>query len=189
VIHSRRLPLVCDVAGLQADLDAVAPSQWHAHFNTGYYDGDWSGVPLREQPGIHVPLYADPTRTDFADTEALKRCASVPALLASIPGRLESVRFLRLAAGSVIHEHRDPGLRVEEGVYRLHIPVRTNPDVEFLVGSRAMQMTEGECWYVNFDLPHSLVNRGTSDRVHLVVDGVVDDAVLEWFGLATSDPP
>ena len=46
MIHSRRLPLACDVAGLQADLDAVAPSQWHAHFNTGYYDGDWSGVPL-----------------------------------------------------------------------------------------------------------------------------------------------
>jgi len=113
----------------------------------------------------------------------------VPGLLASIPGRLESVRFLRLAAGSVIHEHRDAGLRVEEGVYRLHIPVRTNPDVEFLVGGQAMQMAEGECWYVNFDLPHSLVNRGTSDRVHLVVDGVVDDAVLEWFGLAPSDRP
>jgi len=189
VIHSRRLPLVCDVAGLQADLDAVAPSQWHAHFNTGYYDGDWSGVPLREQPGIHVPLYTDPTRSDFADTEALQRCTTVPGLLATIPGRLESVRFLRLAAGSVIHEHRDPGLRVEEGVYRLHIPVRTNPDVEFLVGGQPLQMAEGECWYVNFDLPHALVNRGTSDRVHLVVDGVVDDAVLEWFGLAPSDRP
>jgi aspartyl/asparaginyl beta-hydroxylase (cupin superfamily) len=92
------------------------------------------------------------------------------------------VRFLRLAAGSVIREHRDPGLRFEEGVFRLHIPVRTNPEVEFRVGGELLQMAEGECWYVNFDLPHALVNRGGSDRVHLVVDGVVDDAVLDWFG-------
>jgi hypothetical protein len=181
VIHSRRLPLDCDVAGLQADLDAVAPSQWHAHFNTGYYEGDWSGVPLRAQPGIHVPLYTDPNRTDFADTEAMQSCTAVPALLATIPGRLEAVRFLRLAAGSAILEHRDAGLRVEDGVFRLHIPVRTNPEVEFRVGDRLVHMAEGECWYVNFDLPHALANHGTSDRVHLVVDGVVDDAVLDWF--------
>ena len=174
------------MAGLQADLDAVAPSQWHPHFNTGYYDGDWSGVPLRAQPGIHVPLYSDPNRTDFADTEAMQQCATVPALLDTIPGRLESVRFLRLAAGSVIHEHRDPGLRVEEGVFRLHIPVRTNPEVEFRVGGGAAHMAEGECCVRNFDLPHALVNRGASDRVHLVVDGVVDDAVLDWFGLASA---
>jgi len=187
VIHSLRLPLVCDLAGLQADLDAVAPSHWHPHFNTGYYDGDWSGVPLRGQPGIHVPLYTDPTRSDFADTEAMARCTSVPTLLDSIPGRLESVRFLRLAVGSVIHEHRDPGLRVEDGVFRLHIPVRTNPDVDFRVDGQQVTMAEGECWYMNFDLPHALANRGTSDRVHLVVDGVADDAVLDWFGLASVD--
>jgi len=100
---------------------------------------------------------------------------------------LESVRFLRLAVGSVIHEHRDPGLRVEDGVFRLHIPVRTNPDVDFRVDGQQVTMAEGECWYMNFDLPHALANRGTSDRVHLVVDGVADDAVLDWFGLASVD--
>ena len=68
----------------------------------------------------------------------------MPELLAEIPGRLESVRFLRLAAGSSIREHRDPGLSIEEGVFRLHVPVRTNPDVEFLVGGRLMTMAEGE---------------------------------------------
>jgi hypothetical protein len=184
VIESRLLPLVVDLARLQADLDAVAPTQWHPHFNTGYYDGDWSGVPLRAQPGIHVPLYTDPTRSDFADTEAMARCRYVPDLLAALPGTLESVRFLRLAAGSTIREHNDPGLCIEEGVFRLHVPVRTNPDVEFRVGGRLLQMGEGECWYVNFDLPHALVNRGTADRVHLVVDGVADEATYEWFGLA-----
>ena len=187
MIHSRRLPLELDLARLQADLDSVAPSQWHAHFNTGYYEGDWSGVPLRAQPGIHVPLYTDPTRDDFADTDAMERCDYVPELLSMIPGRLESVRFLRLAAGSVIREHRDAGLCVEEGVFRLHVPVRTNPEVEFRVGGELVHMAEGECWYLNFDLPHSVVNPGSGDRVHLVVDGLVDDATLAWFDAAVVD--
>lgn len=183
MIHSRRLPLDCDVPRLQADLDAVAPALWVPHFNTGYYDGDWSGVALRAQPGSHVPLYTDPTRTDFADTDAMARCSYVPELLAAVPGTVEAVRFLRLAAGSTITEHRDFGLSVEEGVARLHVPVRTNPDVEFLVGGQPVRMAEGECWYVNFDLPHALANRGTTDRVHLVIDLIVDDAVRAWFGL------
>ena len=159
----------------------MAPTRWHPHFNTGYYEGDWSGVPLRAQPGIHVPLYTDPNRSDFADTEELTRCSYLPRLLAAIPGRLESVRFLRLSAGSTIREHRDPGLCVEEGVFRLHVPVRTSDAVEFRVGGELVRMDEGECWYVNFDLPHSVSNPGPSDRVHLVVDGIADAATQAWF--------
>lgn len=184
MIHSLRLRLDVDRDRLRADLDRVAPTQWHPHFNTGYYTGDWSGVPLRGQPGVHVPLYSDPTRDDFADTEEMGRCEYVPELLASIPAELEAVRFLRLAAGSTIREHRDPGLSVEEGVFRLHLPVRTNDEVEFLVGGQQVVLGEGECWYLNFDLPHALVNRGTSDRVHLVVDGKVTPATRTWFEAA-----
>ncbi len=184
MIHSRRLTLPCDVARLHADLDAVLATQWIAHFNTGYYTGDWSGVPLRQQPGSAVPLYADPTRDDFVDTDAMRRCTYVPELLAAVPATLQSVRFLRLAAGAAIREHRDFGLCAEEGAARLHIPVRTNPDVEFRVGHELLSMREGECWYVNFDLPHALANRGPSDRVHLVLDVVVDDAVRAWLGMS-----
>ena len=39
---------------------------------------------------------------------------------------------------------------------------------------------------MNFDLPHSLVNRGGDDRVHLVVDGVADAGTADWFELATA---
>jgi hypothetical protein len=180
VIHSRRLPLDCDVDRLHADLDAVEPAPWHPHFNSGYYSGDWSGIPLRAQPGIHVPLYTDPTRDDFTDTEAMGRCSYVPELLARIPGTLQAVRLLRLGSGSRIREHRDPGLCIEEDVFRLHIPVRTSPDVEFVVGGQSLRMAEGECWYVNFDLPHALVNKG-ADRIHLVIDGIADADVLAWF--------
>jgi hypothetical protein len=184
VLAAHRLPLTCDVRRLQDDLDAVAPSEWAPHFNTQYYDGDWSGVPLRAHPEYRVPLATDPTRDDYADTAAMACCRYVPELLGDLPGDVQSVRFLRLAAGAAIKEHRDFGLCLENGAARLHIPVRTHADVDFRVAGERIRMAEGECWYVNFDLPHSVANRGTADRVHLVIDLAVDpgDAELSrWF--------
>jgi hypothetical protein len=45
-------------------------------------------------------------------------------------------------------------------------------------------MREGECWYVNFNLAHAVENRGASDRVHLVIDGLVNDWVRTVFDTA-----
>lgn len=186
MISALRLPLACDLPRLQADLLSVAPAGWHPHFNTGYYEGDWSGIPLRGQPGIHVPLYTDPTRSDFADLAAMDRCEYVPALLAQLQCPVESVRFLKLAAGSGIREHRDFGLRFEEGVARLHVPVHTNPGVSFGLAGEIVTMGEGETWYLNFDLPHRVDNRGPDDRVHLVIDVRVNDWLTTLFRTAAS---
>jgi hypothetical protein len=38
-------------------------------------------------------------------------------------------------------------------------------------------MNEGEGWYLNLSLPHRVENNGTTDRVHLVIDYVVN----EWM--------
>jgi hypothetical protein len=78
---------------------------------------------------------------------------------------------MRLAAGSEILEHHDPGASYAEGFFRLHVPITTNPDVDFIVGGAGITMQAGECWYADFTLPHSVRNRGKSDRIHLVVDG------------------
>ncbi|MBS0589823.1 MAG: aspartyl/asparaginyl beta-hydroxylase domain-containing protein, partial [Proteobacteria bacterium] len=53
--------------------------------------------------------------------------------------------------------------------------------VEFVVGGEAVPLAEGECWYLNFDLPHRIVNRGVSDRVHLVIDARVNAWVGKLF--------
>jgi hypothetical protein len=55
------------------------------------------------------------------------------------------------------------------------VPVSTEAGVEFYLDGELMPMEPGECWYLNLDLPHRVQNLGTQDRVHLVVDCVVDD--------------
>ena len=173
---SVRLPLRCDPAALQADVDGLAPGDWIPHFNTRYYEGDWSGAALRAVGGVADRLYPDPTAGDrFADTPVLDRCPNTRAALASFRCPLLSVRFLRLGPGSRIREHTDYNLSVDDGEVRIHVPVTTNPGVEFHLDGAPVEMAPGEAWYLDLNLRHAVVNAGSVPRVHLVVDCVVDD--------------
>jgi quercetin dioxygenase-like cupin family protein len=111
----------------------------------------------------------------------LKRCAHVPEVLNTFNCELETVRFLRLGAGARIREHRDHKLAIEDGVARVHIPVVTNPKVEFFLDDTRLEMLSGEAWYLNFNLKHRVENNSTDDRVHLVIDCIVNDWFLSLF--------
>ena len=177
MIATLKLPLTFAVEDLQRDLQRLSPDDWTPHFNTQYYDGDWSGVALRAPADAHVALYPDPTAERYVDTESLARCPAVSAALSQFECETESVRFLRLGAGATIREHRDYKLSVDDGIARVHIPVKTSPHVSFYLNGKIVEMKEGEAWYLNFNLYHSVKNRGTEDRVHLVIDCIVND----WF--------
>jgi hypothetical protein len=173
---SLKLALGFDAEKLARDLDGILATEFIPHFNARYYEGDWSVVPLRSIGGRPDHIYPDPTQTKkFADTPLLERCPYVREVLASFQCELQAVRFLRLKAGSVIKEHTDYNLSLEDGELRLHLPVTTNPDVEFVLDGKRVTMNPGEVWYHNFNLRHSVVNRGTTDRIHLVIDCFVND--------------
>ena len=166
-----KLPLVFDAGPLQSDLRAVSNHAWAEHFNTSYFDGDWSGVALRSLDGDPTKLYPDPHDSDeIADTPILKACPNIRRVLESFDCEIKSARLLRLGPGSVIREHRDYDLGREIGEVRLHIPLLTNDKVKFYLDGRLVNMKEGECWYLDFTLPHRVENLGTTERVHLVID-------------------
>lgn len=175
-----KLPFHFDAPRLQADLAAITTADFVPHFNTAYYQGEWSAVPLRSIGGRRDHIYPDPAVKDgFADTPFLSRCPYIQEVLASLRCPQQAVRLLRLKAGSVIKEHRDHELGFEDGEVRLHIPVATNPEVEFILNQKHVIMQEGECWYINVNQPHGVANRGATDRVHLVIDCVVNQWLRE----------
>lgn len=182
MLTSRRLPLSFDARLLRADLANISAGEWVPHFNRRYFEGDWSGVALRAVEGARVPLFPDPAATgDYVETETLGRCPHLRAALASFRCPLRTARLLRLAAGSRIREHRDYDLAIEDGEVRIHVPVVTNPGVRFYLAGEPLALGEGESWYVNFNLPHRVDNLGDTDRVHLVVDCVVNDWMREML--------
>lgn len=174
------LPLHVDTAALMRDVEALPAEAWVPHFNTGIYSGDWSGVPLRMVGGRADRLFPDPDAapgTPASDTPRLASCPGVRELLGSLRSPTTSVRFLRLGPGARVGEHRDDRLGWEDGEARLHVPVHTGPEAEFLLDGRPIAMAPGECWYVDVSRPHAVANHGSTPRVHLVIDCLVD----EWL--------
>ena len=184
-----KFPFSFDAELLQADAAQFAPAEWIYHFNTPLYQGDWSGIALRAIKGGDSPLYPDLNASeDFIETEMMRRCRYVPEVLSAFRCDLSSARFLKLGAGAWIRPHRDYRLGIEDGEIRIHIPVITNPQVEFILDDKIIEMKEGEAWYLNFNLHHSVRNNGATDRIHLVVDCAVNDWILSFFETMNGKP-
>lgn len=164
-----RFPFTFDVNRLQRDLMLSTAEQWNSHANTNDYSGDWTSIALRSPSGDSGDIRTE-SANEFQPTPLAKACAYFTEVMETFLCEKESVRLLRLAPGSVIREHRDRKLAYEYGVFRLHVPLTTDPAVDFVVGGERLQMEAGECWYASFDLPHSVHNRGDAPRVHLVID-------------------
>lgn len=180
-----KLPLAFDPARLRQDLERLSSVAWTAHFVRQNYEGEWSAIPLRSVAGTRRPsqmIYANPTATSFEDTPMLGACPYFREVLAAFGCEFRCVRLMRLTPGSIINEHDDIDLNVESGVARIHIPIATNAQVEFELNRVPVVMEPGSAWYLRLSDPHCAANKGTTDRVHLVADAVVNErltAMLE----------
>lgn len=182
-----KLPFHFDPLQLQSDSAVFAAEEWVPHFNRPVYEGVWSGIALRALPGAHVALFPDPgAKAAFVDTEAMARMRHIPQVLDALACPKNSVRLLKLAAGSSIRRHRDYYLGPEDGEVRLHVPVCTNADVDFVLDGQRVPMAPGELWFLNFNKYHSVDNRSSVDRIHLVIDCVVNDWLRQLLGGAAA---
>jgi hypothetical protein len=182
-----RLPFTFDDGRLLEDLTRCLASEWPRHFNTRDYSGQWTSIALRSTSGNDADIVPVPGHTGYRDTPLLEACAYFKRVVSTFCCEKESVRLLRLGAGSVIHEHSDPGSAYADRFFRLHVPITSNDATRFLVGGHQVPMQPGECWYANFSLPHSVRNDGATDRVHLVIDGLRNTWSDEIFAQAGYD--
>lgn len=121
-------------------------------------------------------------------SNVLQRCT----YLQSVIEQFSSCEILRARLNLIkpsggIPPHTDP-YWYETGQVRLHIPIVTNPDFVFIIDGESFHFPVGGCWYVNTFLEHSVENNGTTDRVHLVIDCLVNDW-LEGLFVEQGFPP
>jgi hypothetical protein len=189
MITGLQLPFRFDPLLLKTDLAALAPEAWIPHYNERDYGGDWHGVALRSLSGASHQLFAGQAGSEaYADTGALHRSPYFQKVLSVFECPLKSVRLLRLGSGSVIREHTDPALGFEDGEVRIHIPIQTNPGVEFHLAGERLHFEEGGCYYLNVSLPHRVSNSGAEDRIHLVIDADVNDWIRSVFSRSEAMP-
>ncbi|RON05348.1 aspartyl beta-hydroxylase [Pseudomonas brassicacearum] len=184
-----RLPVTVPLPVLLQALAQINDSDWHSHFNRDYYTGVWSGVALVSavdtltelSPGRGEPVLRAPWLQDSRWQRALQ----------DLPLDMVSARLLKLGPGSRIHEHRDYDLEGPAADLRLHIPLLSPPNVDFLLDGLRIPMNAGECWFLDLSRPHSVDNRDSRERVHLVIDcrpgPWLEQAIVE--GVSTTPAP
>jgi quercetin dioxygenase-like cupin family protein len=177
-----KLPFLFDAALLKQDVNSLLNNNWLAHYQTKHYEGEWSAIPLRSVNGNTESIIVSPTENaTYNNTVFLQQSTYLQKVISQFNCPLQAVRLLKLNAGAIIKEHRDDDLYFEKGEIRIHIPVVTHTHVEFYLQDEQIVMNEGECWYMNFNLPHRISNNSPINRIHLVIDAVVNDWVKEKF--------
>jgi len=182
LIRSIKFPIVFDTEKLKNDLSKIINKKWTDHYNTNDYTGKWTSVALMSKDGKSDSIYAFSRNNDeIVNTEILDSCNYFKEVLEGFLFEKTAVRLLQLAVGAEIKPHSDHCLGYEDGSFRLHIPIITNPEVEFILDGKRLIMNEGECWYIDANFEHSVANRGKQDRIHLVIDGIRNDWTDDLF--------
>jgi hypothetical protein len=176
-------------------------SGWADHYSGYNKRNSWTALALRSFGGdpsfIIKPSemskawkeeHADALSWSVEDTSLRALLPEAEALLRLVPGRHERVRLMRLApGGGELTRHSDitdPDAGIRPGTLaRIHIPLVSNPEVVFdgwlPDGTKVRRhFAVGSVWYLDTRKPHRAVNAGTTDRIHLVIDAVVDGALL-----------
>lgn len=86
--------------------------------------------------------------------------------------KVKQAMLTRLRAGAIIPRHKDQGPLTAK-THRIHVPVITNTECIFTVGSNSKNLEAGQIWVIdNVNRYHSVENKGIADRVHLIIDAI-----------------
>lgn len=174
-MKSLKLPFQFDAEKLREELSQFTKSD--------YYDIYNPSVTLETLWSIELisPRRVSDTEFEFNPNENLKKCPHLLSIFNTFQCSVETFRIHALDAGAGIRPHRDNGFSLEHGKVRIHVPIKTNDKVEILLEGEPVKMKEGECWYCNFHIKHEVHNRGDEERVHLIIDCMVNDWVTDLF--------
>ncbi len=77
----------------------------------------------------------------------------------------------KLIAGGKIKPHHDSHPSFHCG-HRIHVPITTNPRVRFMIDGRPYKLQVGQAYELNNQKQHSVMNKGTEDRITFIFDYV-----------------
>ena len=96
-------------------------------------------------------------------------------------GVFPRVMFARMAPGGVIQPHIDAN-PAAKWPHKIHVPLLTNPQVDFRIGDAVHNFPVGEAVEVNNLGPHAVHNGGQTDRIHLIFEYYdPDQPEPEWL--------
>ena len=157
-----RLPFRFDAQRLEEEVLKLGHAHWMRH-------------PSRMRGNSAIALVSsgggdnDSFEGEKQPTPHLDRCPYMQQVMASFGEVLSRSRLMKLDAGAEVSLHVDFNYHWFSRV-RIHIPIVTSPEVIFHCGREKLHMSAGECLIFDSWRRHRVMNGGTRDRVHLVID-------------------
>ncbi len=180
------LPFQFDQINLEKDLDKCKKFDFSQNYVPDNYQGKDYILPLRSIDGrLDFPAAAPNQVNRYKDTIALKQCTYFKEVTEFFLCDKEAIRLMNLTPGKNVNTHTDYNCGYEDGIFRVHIPIITNKEVYFILNGKRLIMNPGEAWYTNVNLPHSVANKGKTNRIHLVMDCIRNewsDKLFESLG-------
>ncbi|HEX6834894.1 MAG TPA: sulfotransferase [Rudaea sp.] len=170
-----QLPLTFDAATLAAEIAALGEDAWRPHPEG--YPGNWALALIAVDGDPASDSIAGPMRP----TPWLERCPYLLQVLEAIGAVWGRSRLMRLSGQAEVTPHVDINYYWRERV-RVHVPIRTRPDVRFLCGDSEVNMAAGECWIFDTWRTHRVINANDDERIHLVADTVGSDRFWHLVG-------
>ena len=180
------LPIEVDQEKLLIDFDTVHSRFIESPQSGSYHNGGWKVIGLitsggdvkEDRPGFIVGK-------PFLPSPALNFCPYIQTFLEQLPARKKRVRFMSLAPKCEIKWHYDLNLTIDKNTNsntaRFHIPIITNPQVEFQICHNVFRWQPGHFYYGDFSFPHRVENQGNTSRIHLVIDIIPDTELINLF--------
>lgn len=157
-----RLPVRFDVERLAAEVDALPPTAWAPHPNG---EAGNEAVRLISVEGGDNEEVNGAMRM----TAHLERSPYLRQVLASFGVVWSRSRLLKLAPGAGVPVHADIHHHWFYRV-RMHVPIRTRPEVRFTCDGETVHMAAGEAWVFDNWRLHRVENASSIARIHLVAD-------------------
>jgi len=170
-----QLPLQFDASHLMAEIKALGADKWIEHPQK--FPGNFA-LPLISVNGDPA---SDATDGPMRPTPSLARCPYLMQVLHRVGAVWGRTRLMKLGGHAEVTPHTDLSYYWRERV-RVHVPIRTKPNVRFFCGDSEVNMAAGECWIFNTWLSHRVVNGDDDERIHLVADSVGSDPFWQLVG-------
>lgn len=173
-------------------ISGVAP--WAQHYSSYNKRQSWTAFALQgfdpDDPGFIIKP-AEMSKAWRADNPQRLSARCLPTIaaehfpqalkiVARLPGQAQRIRLMRLASGNgELSRHADitdPECGTANGATaRIHIPLQSPAECRFLgwgIDGRKIdrRFAPGGLYYLDTRKPHSVINPGKADRIHLVVD-------------------
>lgn len=160
-----KLPLCFDVKKLQQEIAAFDEDDWCPH-PLGV-----SGNSALLLISAHGSIADDGMKGPMMATPLLKKSPYLQQVLASFETVFGKTRLMRLDGNAEANRHRDADYYWHQRM-RVHVPIQTHPEVDFLCGDKKVHMKAGESWIFDTWKMHNVINPVDKVRIHLVADTV-----------------